>query len=150
VDNAWRCIDPDAGASDAKDAALAIAPDAPLAPDTARTRDTLDSRETGDTRGCQLLDAPYRYPFSCARGGIGSLCDDVTFPPQCIAGEWNCGRPEFGPPYVRADQCACFGIGPSQPGMRCVCGAQGWQCSPIDGGAVDTKDAALSDLRADL
>jgi hypothetical protein len=136
------------------------APDAPVAPDAAKPLDALDANEAGsmlepreagstpdsrevggETKGCSFIDGgqyPSPYPFRCGRGYIGSICDDVLYPPQCIAGEWSCGTDNAGRPWPREDQCTCVGQIPSGY-ARCECIGHSWKCYEGDGGSSDVR-----------
>jgi hypothetical protein len=113
--------------------------DTPVMRDGSDTRPGFDTpvlRDGADALGCPVLPpdggGEYPYPFYCAIGRAGDICQQ-TFPPRCLGGEWTCDS------WPRADQCTCVGAPPGgSPDCQCV--DHKWQCTP-DGGTSDAKDA---------
>jgi hypothetical protein len=138
-------------ARDALGASDTPAPDARALGDTpisSNDGDAADTREAPDTRretnsSCPAPDGGASYPFYCGRGIIGSICEDLLYPPECIAGVWSCGTTDYGRPWPRQDQCTCFGPVPRGPGVSCECVDHAYRCTS-DGGTPDAADASAS------
>jgi hypothetical protein len=120
--------------------------DGTSAPDTQGTPDRTQAPDTGAREinpSCPAPDGGAPYPFYCGRGIIGSICEDLLYPPECIAGEWTCGTTDYGRPWPRQDQCTCFGPVPRGPGGHCECIGRVYRCTS-DGGTPDAADSATS------